>query len=153
MVQPVEGDAWWWWRRRKANIPKETLLTLKVSAYLLLVTGYESMQMQLLLKIIFRLLLTNMLSAIWHGVEPGFYMTFLSAVYFTIAARKVSSISVLWHKKTELHWERAVEVHLVLSYKYSSWHPSTARFLNKFFANYISIISVTLQLVLLPLCG
>ncbi|XP_023389370.1 lysophospholipid acyltransferase 2 [Pteropus vampyrus] len=33
---------------------------------------------------------TFILSAIWHGVYPGYYLTFLTAVVMTLAARAVS---------------------------------------------------------------
>ncbi|XP_067664489.1 lysophospholipid acyltransferase 2-like [Haliotis asinina] len=33
--------------------------------------------------------LTYILSAVWHGVYPGFYCTFLSAIWFTLAGRKI----------------------------------------------------------------
>ncbi|KAE8623995.1 hypothetical protein XENTR_v10005799 [Xenopus tropicalis] len=35
------------------------------------------------------LLSTFMLSAVWHGVHPGYYLTFLTAVPITVAARHV----------------------------------------------------------------
>ena len=38
---------------------------------------------------VFRLPLTYVLSSMWHGVEPGYYLTFLSIVPVTIAAKKV----------------------------------------------------------------
>lgn len=36
---------------------------------------------------------TFVLSAIWHGVYPGYYLTFLTGVVMTLAARAVSSES------------------------------------------------------------
>lgn len=33
---------------------------------------------------------TFILSAIWHGVYPGYYLTFLTGVVMTLAARAVS---------------------------------------------------------------
>lgn len=33
---------------------------------------------------------TFFLSAIWHGVYPGYYLTFLTGVLMTVAARAVS---------------------------------------------------------------
>lgn len=35
--------------------------------------------------------LTFILSALWHGVYPGYYFTFLTGVFVTLAARKVRS--------------------------------------------------------------
>lgn len=40
-----------------------------------------------------RLPLTFILSALWHGVYPGYYFTFITAIPITIAARAVSTIS------------------------------------------------------------
>ena len=37
----------------------------------------------------FRLPITYVLSSMWHGIEPGYYLTFLSIVPVTIAAKKV----------------------------------------------------------------
>lgn len=37
----------------------------------------------------YKLLLTYILSALWHGFYPGYYMTFLSGAFFTQAARNV----------------------------------------------------------------
>lgn len=34
---------------------------------------------------------TFILSAIWHGVYPGYYLTFLTGVVMTLAARAVSA--------------------------------------------------------------
>ncbi|XP_054158922.1 lysophospholipid acyltransferase 6-like [Oppia nitens] len=36
-----------------------------------------------------RLLLTYVLSALWHGFYPGYYLTFLGGAFFTMAARNV----------------------------------------------------------------
>ena len=36
---------------------------------------------------------TFILSAIWHGVYPGYYLTFLTGVVMTLAARAVSMSS------------------------------------------------------------
>lgn len=38
-----------------------------------------------------RLALTFILSALWHGVYPGYYFTFITAIPITIAARAVST--------------------------------------------------------------
>lgn len=38
-----------------------------------------------------RLALTFVLSALWHGVFPGYYFTFITAIPITIAARAVSA--------------------------------------------------------------
>lgn len=37
---------------------------------------------------------TFLLSALWHGVYPGYYLTFLTGVVVTMAARSVSSRAV-----------------------------------------------------------
>ena len=42
-----------------------------------------------------RLALTFILSALWHGVYPGYYFTFLTAIPITMAARAVSNPSLL----------------------------------------------------------
>lgn len=34
---------------------------------------------------------TFMLSAMWHGVYPGYYLTFITGTTMTLAARAVSS--------------------------------------------------------------
>lgn len=34
---------------------------------------------------------TFLLSALWHGVYPGYYLTFLSGIAVTMAARSVSA--------------------------------------------------------------
>ena len=39
--------------------------------------------------VVFRLPITYVLSSMWHGIEPGYYLTFLSIVPVTIAAKKV----------------------------------------------------------------
>jgi len=36
-----------------------------------------------------KLLLTYILSALWHGFYPGYYLTFLGGAFFTLAARNV----------------------------------------------------------------
>ena len=36
-----------------------------------------------------RLLLTYVLSAVWHGCYPGYYFTFLNGALFTFVSRKV----------------------------------------------------------------
>ncbi|CAG2121854.1 unnamed protein product, partial [Medioppia subpectinata] len=36
-----------------------------------------------------KLLLTYILSALWHGFYAGYYMTFLGGAFFTLAARNV----------------------------------------------------------------
>lgn len=38
-----------------------------------------------------RLALTFILSALWHGVYPGYYFTFITAIPITMAARAVST--------------------------------------------------------------
>lgn len=38
-----------------------------------------------------RLALTFILSALWHGVYPGYYFTFITAIPITMAARSVST--------------------------------------------------------------
>lgn len=38
-----------------------------------------------------RLALTFVLSALWHGVFPGYYFTFITAIPITMAARAVSA--------------------------------------------------------------
>lgn len=35
-------------------------------------------------------MLTYMLSSLWHGFYPGYYITFVSGAFFTIVARYVS---------------------------------------------------------------
>lgn len=42
-----------------------------------------------------RLALTFILSALWHGVYPGYYFTFITAIPITIAARAVSTLPPL----------------------------------------------------------
>lgn len=37
------------------------------------------------------LALTFILSALWHGVYPGYYFTFITAIPITMAARAVST--------------------------------------------------------------
>lgn len=37
---------------------------------------------------------TFLLSAMWHGVYPGYYLTFLTGIVMTMAARAVSTPSV-----------------------------------------------------------
>lgn len=38
-----------------------------------------------------RLALTFVLSALWHGVFPGYYFTFITAIPITVAARAVGA--------------------------------------------------------------
>ena len=38
---------------------------------------------------------TFVLSALWHGVYPGYYFTFLTGVPVTLAARAVSTLQLL----------------------------------------------------------
>lgn len=42
-----------------------------------------------------RLALTFILSALWHGVYPGYYFTFITAIPITMAARAVSTLPAL----------------------------------------------------------
>lgn len=42
-----------------------------------------------------RLALTFILSALWHGVYPGYYFTFITAIPITMAARAVSTLPPL----------------------------------------------------------
>lgn len=37
---------------------------------------------------------TFLLSALWHGVYPGYYLTFLTGIAVTMAARSVSARTV-----------------------------------------------------------
>lgn len=37
---------------------------------------------------------TFLLSALWHGVYPGYYLTFLTGIVMTMAARAVSAHTV-----------------------------------------------------------
>lgn len=37
---------------------------------------------------------TFLLSAMWHGVYPGYYLTFLTGIVMTMAARAVSTDTV-----------------------------------------------------------
>ena len=39
-------------------------------------------------------LLTYILSAVWHGFYPGYYFSFVSAAFATIAARTVRIVTV-----------------------------------------------------------
>ena len=39
---------------------------------------------------VFQVLLTFMLSAAWHGIRPGYFMTFFSGSILTQASRKAS---------------------------------------------------------------
>ncbi|XP_053310430.1 lysophospholipid acyltransferase 2-like [Spea bombifrons] len=48
------------------------------------------------------LLATFALSAVWHGVHPGYYLTFLTAVPITLAARRVRSNIRPWFQATAL---------------------------------------------------
>ncbi len=43
----------------------------------------------------YRLALTFILSALWHGVYPGYYFTFITAIPITMAARTVSILPPL----------------------------------------------------------
>lgn len=40
---------------------------------------------------------TFLLSAMWHGVYPGYYLTFVTGIAMTMAARAVST-HALWGK-------------------------------------------------------
>ncbi|KAM8977417.1 lysophospholipid acyltransferase 2-like [Pelodytes ibericus] len=48
------------------------------------------------------LISTFLLSAVWHGVHPGYYLTFLTAVPITLAARRVRSHIRPWFQRTAL---------------------------------------------------
>jgi lysophospholipid acyltransferase 1/2 len=37
---------------------------------------------------------TFILSAMWHGAYPGYYLTFLTGIVVTLAARAVSTVSL-----------------------------------------------------------
>jgi len=37
-----------------------------------------------------KVIYTYALSALWHGFYPGYYLTFASGAFFTVAARSVS---------------------------------------------------------------
>lgn len=43
------------------------------------------------------LALTFLLSALWHGVYPGYYFTFVTAIPITMAARAVSIVLPLYN--------------------------------------------------------
>lgn len=71
-----------------------------------------------------RLALTFVLSALWHGVYPGYYFTFITAIPITIAARAVS-IRQLQDIAT-LVWCNLRDVHSSFKRPLSlSIHPST----------------------------
>ncbi len=46
---------------------------------------------------------TFLLSAIWHGVYPGYYLTFITGIVVTMAARAVSILYIRWAAKTRYH--------------------------------------------------
>lgn len=48
---------------------------------------------------------TFLLSAIWHGVYPGYYLTFITGIVVTKAARAVSILYVRWAVKTRCNSE------------------------------------------------
>ncbi|KAM4797129.1 lysophospholipid acyltransferase 2-like [Rhinophrynus dorsalis] len=48
------------------------------------------------------LISTFLLSAVWHGVHPGYYLTFLTAVPITLAARRVRRNIRPWFQTTVL---------------------------------------------------
>lgn len=52
-----------------------------------------------------RLALTFILSALWHGVYPGYYFTFLTAIPITIAARAVSCLHYLQSNALKYKWK------------------------------------------------
>lgn len=52
------------------------------------------------------LLSTFLLSAAWHGVHPGYYFTFLTAVPITLAARRVRQTVRPWFQHTS--WSRLI---------------------------------------------
>ncbi|XP_063810726.1 lysophospholipid acyltransferase 2-like isoform X2 [Pseudophryne corroboree] len=52
------------------------------------------------------LLSTFLLSAAWHGVNPGYYLTFLTAAPITLAARKVRQTVRPWFQHTS--WSKSV---------------------------------------------
>lgn len=52
-----------------------------------------------------RLALTFILSALWHGVYPGYYFTFLTAIPITIAARAVSCLHSLQSNALKYKWK------------------------------------------------
>lgn len=43
---------------------------------------------------------TFLLSAIWHGVYPGYYLTFVTGIAVTMAARAVSILYIRWSVET-----------------------------------------------------
>lgn len=47
-----------------------------------------------------RLALTFLLSALWHGVYPGYYFTFITAIPITMAARAVSTLLPMFNFAT-----------------------------------------------------
>lgn len=54
---------------------------------------------------------TFFLSAIWHGVYPGYYLTFLTGVLMTLAARTVSTTGLFYTWVVTVHgwaWWRSV---------------------------------------------
>ncbi|XP_075053871.1 membrane-bound glycerophospholipid O-acyltransferase 1-like [Mixophyes fleayi] len=52
------------------------------------------------------LLSTFLLSAAWHGVNPGYYLTFITAVPITLAARRVRQTVRPWFQSTS--WSTSV---------------------------------------------
>ena len=46
---------------------------------------------------VYRVVWTYLLSSLWHGIEPGFYVTFGTLAIMTIAARKVSHHKSLFY--------------------------------------------------------
>jgi len=45
---------------------------------------------------------TFLLSAIWHGLYPGYYLTFVTGIAVTMAARAVSILYMRWAVKARL---------------------------------------------------
>lgn len=48
---------------------------------------------------------TFLLSAVWHGVYPGYYLTFITGIVMTMAARAVSILHIGLATKTKFNLE------------------------------------------------
>lgn len=46
-----------------------------------------------------KVIYTYALSALWHGFYPGYYLTFASGAFFTVAARSVSILELMLYFK------------------------------------------------------
>ncbi|XP_024080759.1 lysophospholipid acyltransferase 1 isoform X1 [Cimex lectularius] len=105
----------------------------------------------------YNVLLTYLLSALWHGFYPGYYMTFLSGALFTVAARVVrgslrpyfqtSQSKIMFYNVLTIFVTRIIMGYLTFSFVLLEFWASLLVFWHMYF--FLHILAV-LSIVFLP---